>query len=121
MASYKRLCSAVEAAEKIMSEWSDDEDNNEHIVVLPPEKVDALTDNEDIEEDQVDRQGLPNDVCGNIQIQTNQDDADSANDDVNSIKESSSSSKTDQPSTNVPDESSDPDEKEKDHWFVRKH
>ena len=95
MASYKRLCSAVEAAEKIMSEWSDDEDNNEHIVVLPPEKVDALTDNGDIEEDQVDRQGLPNDVCGNIQIQTNQDDADSANDDVNSIKESSSSSKTD--------------------------
>ena len=56
----------MEAAEKIMSEWSDDEDNNEHIVVLPPEKVDALTDNGDIEEDQVDRQGLPNDVCGNI-------------------------------------------------------
>ena len=68
--------------------------------LLPPEKVDALTKNEDIDKDQVDRHGLPN-VCGNIQIQTNQTAADSENDDVDSIEESSSSSKTDQPITNV--------------------
>ena len=82
-------------------------------MLLPPEKVDALTDNEDISKDQVDNQGLPNNVCGNIQIQTNRTDAYSANNDVDSIEESSSSSKTDQPITNVPDESSDADEREK--------
>ena len=56
----------MEAAEKIMNEWSDDEDNEVDLVVLPPKKVDALTDNEDINGDQVDRQELPNDVCGKI-------------------------------------------------------
>ena len=71
-------------------------------MLLPPEKVDALTDNEDISKDQVDNQGLPNNVCGNIQIQTNRIDAYSANNDVDSIEKSSSSSKTDQPITNVP-------------------
>ena len=113
MANYKRLYSAVKAAEKIMNQWSDDEGNEADVVVLPPEKVDFLTGDEDINKDQVDRQGLPNDVCGNIQIQTNQPDADSANDDVDSVKESSWSSKTDQPSTNFPDVSSDADQKEK--------
>ena len=95
----------MEAAEKIMNELSNDKDNEVDIVVLPPEKVDALADNEDIDEDQVDRQGLTNDVCGNIQIQSNRADADSANDDVDLIEKSSSGSKTDQPSTNanVPD------------------
>ena len=39
--------------------------------VLPLEKVDALTDNEDTDEDQVQKQGPPNDVCRNIQIKTN--------------------------------------------------
>ena len=68
---------------------------------FPLEKVDTLTDNEDIDEDHVDSQGLPNDVCGNIQIQTNRADADLANDDIDSIEESSSSSKTDQHSRNV--------------------
>ena len=113
MVNYKGLYSAVKAAEKIMNEWSDDEDNEVDIAVLPPGKVGALTDNDDIDEDQVGRQGLPNDVCGNIQIQTNLDDANSANHDVDSIEKSSWSSKTDQPSTNVLDQSSDADEKEK--------
>ena len=121
MANYKRLYSAVKASEKIMNQWSDDEGNEADVVVLPPEKVDFLTGDEDINKDQVDRQGLPNDVCGNIQIQTNQPDADSANDDVDSVKESSWSSKTDQPSTNFPDVSSDADQKEKKGYcFVRK-
>ena len=113
MVNCKGLYSAVKAAEKIVNKWSDDEDNEVDIAVLPPGKVDALTDNDDIDEDQVGRQGLPNDVCGNIQIQTNLGDANSANHDVDSIEESSSSSKTDQPSTNVLDQSSDADEKEK--------
>ena len=77
--------------------------------------------NDYIDEDQVDRKRLPNDVWGNIQIQTNRADADSAKSDFDSVEESSSSSKTDQPSTNVPDESSDADEKEKKgYWFVKK-
>ena len=83
------------------------------MLFFPLEKVDILTDNEDIDEDHVYSQGLPNDVCGNIQIQTNRADADLANDDIDSIEESSSSSKTYQPSAKVPDESSDADEKEK--------
>ena len=83
------------------------------MLFFPLEKVDILTDNEDIDEDHVYSQGLPNDVCGYIQIQTNRADADLANDDIDSIEESSSSSKTYQPSANVPDESSDADEKEK--------
>ena len=113
MVNYKGLYSAVKAAEKIMNEWSDDEDNEVDIAVLPPGKVDALTDNDDIDEDQLGRQGLPNNVCGNIQIQTNLDDANSANHDVDSIEKSSWSSKTDPPSANVLDQSSDADEKEK--------
>ena len=113
VANYKRLYSVVEAAEKIMNKWSDDADNEVHIFALPPEKIDTLRVNEDIDEDKVDRQRLPNYICGNIQIQTNRADVDSANPYVDSIKESLSSSKADQPSTNVPDESSDTDEKEK--------
>ena len=96
----------MEAAEKIVNEWSDDKDNEADITALPPEKVDALTDNEDNDEDQVDIQGLLNDVCGNIQIQTYEAGANSANEDPDSIVETSSSNKTYQPSTNVPDESS---------------
>ena len=36
IANYKSLYSAEEAAEKIMNGWSDDEDNEVDIVVLPP-------------------------------------------------------------------------------------
>ena len=66
-----RLFSAVETAENIMNEWLDDEDNEFDIVLLPLSKVDSLTDDEDIDEDQIDMQGMPNEVCGSIQIQTN--------------------------------------------------
>ena len=98
VANYKRLYSVVEAAEKIMNKWSDDADNEVHIFVLPPEKIDTLTVNEDIDEDKVDRQRLPNYICGNTEIQTNRADVDSANPYIDSSKESLSSSKADPPS-----------------------
>ena len=47
-----------------------------------------------MDEDPVDRQGLPNDVCENSQVQINQDDADSAKNDVDSIEESSAAKLT---------------------------
>ena len=47
-----------------MIELSYDKDNELDTVVLLPEKVDARTDNEDINKNQVDRQGLPNNVLG---------------------------------------------------------
>ena len=54
-----------------MNEWSDNEEINEvDFFVLPSEKVDALTDKEDTDEDQVGKQGLSNDVCKNTQIKT---------------------------------------------------
>ena len=71
MATYSRLFSAVEAAEKIMSEWSDDEDNAVDIVLLPPEHVDSITDDEEVDEDSDKFKGMPTDVCGSAQIQTN--------------------------------------------------
>ena len=54
-----------------MNEWSDNEEINEvDFFVLPSEKVPALTDKEDTDENQVGKQGLPNDVCKNTQIKT---------------------------------------------------
>ena len=47
-----------------------------------------------MDEDPGDRQGLPNDVCENSQVQINQDDADSAKNDVDSIEESSAAKLT---------------------------
>ena len=42
--TFKRLYSAVEVAEMIMNDWSDDGDNVADLFMLPPEKVDAMTD-----------------------------------------------------------------------------
>ena len=39
MAEFKYLFSAVEAAEKIMAEWSDEEEYNIDIALLPPKKL----------------------------------------------------------------------------------
>lgn len=47
-----------------MIELSYDKDNELDTDVLLPEKVDARTDNEDINKNQVDKQGLPNNVLG---------------------------------------------------------
>ena len=64
IANYKRLISSAETAAKIMIELSYDKDNELDTVVLLPVKVDARTDNEDIDKNQVDKQGLPNNVLG---------------------------------------------------------
>ena len=71
MANFIFFSPAVEAAEKIMAEWSDEEEDNIDIALLPPENIDAVTD------DEVDENGervdniIPNDVSERIQIQTN--------------------------------------------------
>ena len=72
MAKFKYLFSAVEAAEKIMAEWSDEEEDNIDIVLLPPENIAAGTDDEEVDDngERVDNR-MPNDVSGTIKIQTN--------------------------------------------------
>ena len=71
MANFNFFSPAVEAAEKIMAEWSDEEEDNIDIALLPPENIDAVTD------DEVDENGgrvdniIPNDVSERIQTQTN--------------------------------------------------
>ena len=71
MANFNFFSPAVEAAEKIMAEWSDEEEENIDIALLPPENIDAVTD------DEVDENGervdniIPNDVSERIQTQTN--------------------------------------------------
>ena len=70
--TFNRLYSAVEAAAMIINSWSDDEDNVAELVILPPETVDAVTDDEEIDANG-DRLGsaLPGDVTGLIEIHTN--------------------------------------------------
>ena len=72
MAKFQYLFSAVGAAEKIMTEWSDEEEDNIDIVLLPPENIDAVTDDEKVYDngERVDNR-MPNDVSGRIEIQTN--------------------------------------------------
>ena len=70
--TFKRLYSAVEADEMIINDWSDDGVNVVDLVVLPPEKVDAMTDDEEIDANG-DKLGsaLPGDVAGLIEVHTN--------------------------------------------------
>ena len=72
MAKVKYLFSAVEAAEKIMAEWSAEEEDNIDIVLLPQENIDAVTGDEEVDDngERVDNR-MPNDVSGTIEIQTN--------------------------------------------------
>ena len=71
MAKFKYFFSALEAAEKIMAKWSDEEDNID-TVLLPPENMDAVTDDEELDDsgERVDNR-MPNDVSGTIETQTN--------------------------------------------------
>ena len=48
MVRLKYLFSAAEAAEKIMTKWSDEEEQNIDIVLLPTKYIDAMTDNEEV-------------------------------------------------------------------------
>ena len=69
MFNFKQLYCAVEVAKKIMADWSDKEDD---IAILPSENVDAVGDDEDIDDDGFKiNYTLSNDVCKTIQIQTN--------------------------------------------------
>ena len=72
MVNFKCLFSAVEAAEKAMAEWSDEEEDNIDTVLLPPENIEAVTDDEEADEngERVDNR-MPNDVSGTIEIQRN--------------------------------------------------
>ena len=72
MAKFKYFFSAVEAAEKVMAEWSDEEEDNIDIVLLPPENIDAVTNDEEVDDNgkRVDNR-MPNDVSGTIETQTN--------------------------------------------------
>ena len=45
-----RLISAVEAALHIIDEWSDDESNTGDIVILSPDTVDQLTDDQEVQD-----------------------------------------------------------------------
>ena len=60
------MISDVEAAEQIMNEWSDDESNAFDIVILPPDNVDLLTDDEEVQDDAVIDNGLPSGVSGMV-------------------------------------------------------
>ena len=60
------MISDVEAAEQIMNEWSDDESNAFDIVILPPDNVDLLTDDEEVQDDAVIDNRLPSDVSGMV-------------------------------------------------------
>ena len=69
MPTFKRFISAVEAAEQIMKEWRENENNAVDIVILPPDNVDLLTDDEEVQNDDVMiGNGFPSDVCGTVQI-----------------------------------------------------
>ena len=70
--TFKRMISTVEAAEQIMNKWSDYESYANDIVILPPDNVDLLADDEEVQDDDVMiDNGLASDVCGKVQIQTN--------------------------------------------------
>ena len=59
--------SAVEAAEKIIAERSDEEEDNIDIILLPPENTDAVTDDVEVDDNgvRVDN-SMPNDASGAI-------------------------------------------------------
>ena len=55
-----------------MNEWSDDESNAVAIVILPPDNVESLTDDEEVQDDDVMiDNGFASDVLGTMQVQTN--------------------------------------------------
>ena len=92
MQTFKRLLCAVKAAEQVMNEWSDDESNAVDIVLLPPDNVDSLTDDEEVQDNDVMvDNGLQSDVCGTVQVQANflngEDNDDEVEDDDNAKEE----------------------------------
>ena len=49
MPMFKWLIYAVESAEQVMNEWSANESNAPDIVILPPDNVESLTDDQEIQ------------------------------------------------------------------------
>ena len=71
MPTFKRLVSAIETAEQIKNKWSHNESNTVDIVMLSPDNVYLLTDDEEVQMMMTIDNELPSDVCGIVQVQTN--------------------------------------------------
>ena len=66
------MISAVELAEQIMDDCSDEESLAVEIVILPIDNVDFLTSDEEVQNyDVMMNNEIPSDVCGMVQAQTN--------------------------------------------------
>ena len=72
LSEFKYLSSAVQATEKIMAQWSDEEEDKIDIVLVPPVNIDAVTDDEEVDDngERIDNR-MSNDVSGAVEIQTN--------------------------------------------------
>ena len=54
-----------------MKEWNDDKNNTVYMVILSPDNVDLLTDDEEVQDDDVMiDNALPSDVYGKVLVQT---------------------------------------------------
>ena len=69
---HTQLYTIVEAAEILLNNWSDDEDNFADVVILPPDKIDSMTDDKEIDAN-AEKLGSPfaKDVTGPIEIHSN--------------------------------------------------
>ena len=80
-----------------MNELSHDESNTACIKILPPNNAESLTNDKEVQDDDVTiDNGLPSDVCGMVQVQTNflngEDNDDEVKDDDN-VKEEQTKSR----------------------------
>ena len=65
---YSRLCTAIEVANRIMEEnESSREEVTIDLVILPPDRVDLLTDDEDVS-DNISNNEFPSEIAGSIEI-----------------------------------------------------
>ena len=68
--TFKQLYTALEAAQVLMNDWSDDDDENKaDLIIFSPEKVYAVIDDKEVNEN-ADRLGdiLPNDVARSVKL-----------------------------------------------------
>ena len=96
MPTFERLISAVETAEQIRKERSDDESSAIDIGILPLENADSLAGDKEVQDDDlmIDH-GLSSNLCGAVQVQTiflsGQDNDDEVGDDDNAKEEKTDS------------------------------
>ena len=63
---------ALEAAEILMKDWDDEDNDNElGMIILPPGKVDSLTDEENVNDSTEKSSKLPFTIAGLVDIDTN--------------------------------------------------